>query len=224
MTKRRSSRKKDEGFKFRSVEAKTNNQKDYIISISENDVVFCTGPSGSGKSYIAAGIASEHLFYNKINRVVIARPLVATGKEIGHLPGEIMDKIAPYLMPMQEHFRHFLGKYYGEYVNDVPPRIEYRPVEMMRGSTFDNTYMILDEAQNCTFEQIKMFVTRIGKGSKVLVNGDVKQTDLSARSGLNRFIELVDGIEGVGVTRMSNRDIQRHDIIGRILRAVESEE
>ena len=163
--------------KVKAVEAKTENQKEYIRSIVENDVVFCSGPSGSGKSYIAAGIASEHLHRGEIDQVLITRPLVCTGKELGSLPGDLLDKIAPYLLPMQENFRNFLGRaYYGMYYNEG--RIKYQPLEVMRGSTFHNTYMILDEAQNCTFEQIKMFITRMGQGSKVLINGDTKQCDL----------------------------------------------
>ena len=206
--------------KIKTVEAKTENQKEYIRSIVDNDVIFCSGPSGSGKSYIAAGIAAEHLHRGDIEQVLITRPLVCTGKELGSLPGDLLEKIAPYLLPMQENFRHFLGRaYYGMHYNEG--RIKYQPLEVMRGSTFHNTYMILDEAQNCTFEQIKMFITRMGQGSKVLINGDTRQCDLS-RSGLWDCIEKLKNVEGVGICSLTTQDIQRNGILGRILNAMEN--
>ena len=206
--------------KIKTVEAKTENQKEYIRSIVDNDVIFCSGPSGSGKSYIAAGIAAEHLHRGDIEQVLITRPLVCTGKELGSLPGDLLEKIAPYLLPMQENFKHFLGRaYYGMHYNEG--RIKYQPLEVMRGSTFHNTYMILDEAQNCTFEQIKMFITRMGQGSKVLINGDTRQCDLS-KSGLWDCIEKLKNVEGVGICNLTTQDIQRNGILGRILNAMEN--
>lgn len=220
MTKRKLKKEGTAPQKVKSLEAKTENQRSYIRSIIENDVVFCSGPSGSGKSYIAAGIASEHLHAGTIEQVLITRPLVCTGKEIGSLPGDLLEKIAPYLLPMQENFRHFLGRaYYGMYYNEG--RIKYQPLEVMRGSTFHNTYMILDEAQNCTFDQIKMFITRMGQGSKVLINGDTRQCDLS-RSGLWDCIEKLKDVEGVGISNLTTQDIQRNGILGRILNAMEN--
>ena len=220
MTKRKTKKESAAPQKVKTLEAKTENQKDYIRSIIENDVIFCSGPSGSGKSYIAAGIASDHLHRGEIDQVLISRPLVCTGKEIGSLPGDLLEKIAPYLLPMQENFRHFLGRaYYGMYYNEG--RIKYQPLEVMRGSTFHNTYMILDEAQNCTFEQIKMFITRMGQGSKVLINGDTKQCDLS-KSGLWDCIDKLKEVEGVGISKLTTQDIQRNGILGRILNAMEN--
>jgi phosphate starvation-inducible PhoH-like protein len=207
--------------KVKAVEAKTTNQKDYIRQIIENDVVFCTGPSGCGKSFIASGIAAEHLHRGDIEQVIVTRPLVCTGKEIGSLPGELLDKIAPYLLPMQENFKFFLGRaYYGHYYNEG--KIRYAPLEVMRGSTFHNSYMILDEAQNCTWEQIKMFITRMGQGSKVIINGDIRQTDLHSKSGLEEIIDKIGELEGVGVCRLGYSDIQRNGILGRILNALEN--
>ena len=220
MTKRKTKKESAAPQKVKTLEAKTENQKDYIRSIIENDVIFCSGPSGSGKSYIAAGIASDHLHRGEIDQVLISRPLVCTGKEIGSLPGDLLEKIAPYLLPMQENFRHFLGRaYYGMYYNEG--RIKYQPLEVMRGSTFHNTYMILDEAQNCTFEQIKMFITRMGQGSKVLINGDTKQCDLS-KSGLWDCIDKLKEVEGVGISKLTTQDIQRNGILGSILNAMEN--
>lgn len=223
MTRRRNTRSKTNTQKIKVLEAKTNNQKNYIKSIIENDVVFCSGPSGCGKSFIAAGISAEHLHRGDIDRVIITRPLVCAGKDIGSLPGELLDKIAPYLMPMQENFRHFLGQaYYGLYFNDG--KISYQPLEVMRGSTFHNCYMILDEAQNCTFEQIKMFITRMGENSKVLINGDTNQTDIKNNSGLGRCIHKLEGIDGVSICNLNYSDIQRNGILGDILTALEKKD
>lgn len=220
MARSRRSRKEDKP-KVKHVEAQTDNQKEYIRSIIENDIVFCSGPSGSGKSYIAAGIAAEHLHRGDVEQIIITRPLVCTGKDIGSLPGELGEKIAPYLLPMKENLKFFLGRgYYGHYENEG--LIQYKPLEIMRGSTFHNTYMILDEAQNCTTDQIKMFITRMGKHSKVLINGDVNQDDLRGRSGLDFCIGKLKGIDGVGVCELTYEDIQRNDIIGKVLTALEN--
>lgn len=220
MARSRRSRKEDKP-KVQQVEAKTYNQKEYIRSIIENDVVFCSGPSGSGKSYVAAGIAAEHLHRGEIDQIIITRPLVCTGKDIGSLPGELGEKIAPYLLPMKENLKFFLGRgYYGHYENEG--QIHYKPLEIMRGSTFHNSYMILDEAQNCTTDQIKMFITRMGKNSKVLINGDTNQDDLRGRSGLEFCIDRLKNVNGVGVCELTYEDIQRNDIIGRVLTALEN--
>ncbi len=213
--------KRDDKPKVKHVEAQTENQKEYIRSIIENDIVFCSGPSGSGKSFVAAGIAAEHLHRGEIEQIIITRPLVCTGKDIGSLPGELGEKIAPYLLPMKENLKFFLGQsFYGYYDNEG--QIHYKPLEVMRGATFHNSYMILDEAQNCTVEQIKMFVTRMGRGSKVLINGDINQDDLRGRSGLEYCISKLKGLDGVGVCELGYEDIQRNDIIGRVLNALEN--
>ena len=221
MARSRRTRKEDNRPKVQKLEAKTPNQKEYIRSIIENDIVFCSGPSGSGKSFIAAGIAAEHLHRADIEQIIITRPLVCTGKDIGSLPGELGEKIAPYLLPMKENLKFFLGRsYYGHYDNDG--QILYKPLEIMRGSTFHNAYMILDEAQNCTVEQIKMFITRMGKNSKVLINGDINQDDLRGRRGLDYCISKLSGVTGVGICELGYEDIQRNDIIGRVLTALEN--
>ena len=200
--------------------AKTENQKTYIRSIIENDVTFCTGPSGTGKSFIIAGVASEHLLKDKIESIIVTRPLVCTGKDIGSLPGELNEKIKPYLQPMEENLKYFLGRdHFGLYYNTR--RIRFEPLETMRGSTFHNAYMILDEAQNCTMEQIKMFITRMGENSKVIINGDSNQTDLYNRSGLVACIEKLSNLHGVGICRLGYNDIQRNGILGAILNALE---
>lgn len=201
--------------------AKTENQREYIRSIVENDIVFCTGPSGTGKSFIAAGIAADHLLKDKIESIIVTRPLVCTGKDIGSLPGELGDKIKPYLQPMEENLKYFLGRdKFGLYYNTR--RIRFEPLETMRGSTFHNAYMILDEAQNCTLEQIKMFITRMGESSKVMINGDTKQTDLYKGDGLMYCINKLSNISGIGVCNLDYHDIQRNGILGAVLHALES--
>lgn len=201
--------------------AKTENQKEYIRSIIDNDITFCTGPSGTGKSFIAAGIAAEHLLKDKIETIIVTRPLVCTGKDIGSLPGELGDKIKPYLQPMEENLKYFLGRdKFGLYYNTR--RIRFEPLETMRGSTFHNSYMILDEAQNCTLEQIKMFITRMGEHSKVMINGDTKQTDLYDTNGLNYCLNKLKDINGIGICGLDYHDIQRNGILGAVLHALES--
>lgn len=221
MKQHKRNKRNNQQHKLEILEAKTPNQKDYIRDIIENDVIFCSGPSGSGKSYIAAGIASHHLHGGKIERIIVTRPLVCAGKDVGSLPGELGEKIAPYLLPMQENLKHFLGRaLYGFYANSN--QIELKPLEMMRGATFHDSYMILDEAQNCTIDQIKMFITRMGRNSKVLINGDTNQTDLRGHSGLSYVMNKLERIEGVGVSHLGYEDIQRHGILGDILNALEN--
>ena len=220
----RKSRKQQKNDRRRIVPitAKTINQKEYIRDIVENDVIFCTGPSGSGKSYIAAGIAANDIYRDDVEQIIVTRPLVCAVKDIGSLPGELDEKIKPYLLPMEENLKHFLGRdYYGKLFNDG--RIRYEPLEIMRGATFHDAYMILDEAQNCTLDQIKMFITRMGENSKVLINGDIRQTDIKKFSGLLDCIDRLEGVEGVGISRLYYEDIQRNGIIGRVLEALEED-
>jgi len=217
----RKKRKEQKASKPNVLEAKTENQKNYIRSIVENDVVFCTGPSGSGKSFIAAGIAAQKLLKDEIDTIIVTRPLVCTGRDLGSLPGELNEKIKPYLQPMEENLRYFLGRdRFGMYFNQR--RIRFEPLETMRGSTFHDSYMILDEAQNCTLEQIKMFVTRMGKHSKSHINGDNKHTDIFRDSGLDFCIDRLSNVEGVGISKLEYHDIQRNGIIGAVLYALES--
>lgn len=205
---------------IKTVEAKTDNHKEYIKSILENDITICIGPAGSGKSYISAGMFSQFLHSGKYNQIIATRPLVCAGRDIGSLPGEMNEKIAPYLKPIEENIKNFLGVvYYGFYFNEG--RIRYEPLELMRGATFSNSLMILDEAQNCTVEQIKMFITRMGDNSKVIINGDIKQTDIKNLNGLSIVIEKLSNIKGIGVCKLTYDDIQRNGIISDVLKALE---
>lgn len=202
------------------VEAKTENQKEYIKSILDNEITVCAGPAGSGKSYIPAGLFAQLLHSGKYTQIIATRPLVCTGKDIGSLPGEMNEKIAPYLKPIEENFKNFLGPInYGRHFNDG--RIRYEPLELMRGATFSNSLMILDEAQNCTLDQIKMFITRMGDNSKVVINGDLKQTDIRGLNGLNIVMSKLSSINGIGICRLTIEDIQRNGILGQVLKALE---
>lgn len=206
----------------KQVDGLTDNQKKYIQSILDNTITVCIGPAGTGKSYIAAGICSELLHSGEYHQIIATRPLVSAGKDIGYLPGEMRDKIAPYLKPMEEHIKSFLGtSYYGFYFNEG--NIRYEPLELMRGATFDNCLMILDEAQNCSLDQIKMFITRMGKDSKVIINGDTRQTDIKSKTGLETLANKISHIKSVGICKFTYEDIQRNGIIGEILRALEDE-
>jgi phosphate starvation-inducible PhoH-like protein len=204
----------------RSVEGVTENHNQYIMSILHNDITICIGPAGSGKSYIGAGMFANFLHEKKFSQIIATRPLVSSGKEVGSLPGDLSEKVAPYLKPMEENLKSFLGiANYGLYFNDGC--IRYEPLELMRGATYNDSCMILDEAQNCTLDQLKMFITRMGRNSKVVINGDVKQTDIKSKSGLGILVERLARIDGVGVITLTYEDIQRNGIIGRVLQALE---
>lgn len=200
--------------------AKTPNQKDYIKSIVQNDITICVGPSGTGKSFIAAGVAAGRMLRDDVDQIIVTRPLVCTGKDIGSLPGELGDKIKPYLAPMEENLKYFLNRdKFGLYYNQR--RIRFEPLETMRGATYHDSIMILDEAQNCTLEQIKMFITRMGKHTTVIINGDAKQTDVKKHTGLSMCIDRLSNIDGIGISRLGYEDIQRNGIIGKVLSALE---
>lgn len=204
------------------VSAKTPNQKNYISNILNKEIVFCTGPSGCGKTFIAAGMAAEMLHKGHVRQIVVTRPLVCSGKDVGSLPGELIEKINPYTIPVQESIKFFLGEsWYKFYSEDG--KIRFEPLELMRGCTFHESIMILDEAQNCTLDQIKMFVTRMGEGTTVVVNGDIKQTDLRNKSGLDLCISKVEHLEEIAVCRLDYNDIQRNGIISKFLMAIEDE-
>jgi len=206
----------------RSFEAKGKNQTEYVLSIIKNDITFCSGPSGTGKSFISAGIASQHLLKGKTEKLIVTRPLVTAGASLGAVPGDIQEKVRPYLKPMEENLRYFLGdENFDELLEqDV---IRFEPLELMRGASYHNSYMILDEAQNCTLKQIKMFITRIGENSKVLINGDVDQTDLKRDSGLHICVSKLSQLKGVGVCELTDDDIQRNPIIKSVLMALKDE-
>ena len=200
------------------VRPKSLNQQNYIISMVENDITFCTGPAGSGKSSVAVGLACSWLQENKVSRIIITRPTVEAGRGLGYLPGDKDEKLLPYVMPVLEEMNKYLGR---EMVRKLKEAeiIEICPLEYMRGRNFHNCFMILDEAQNATYEQIKMFMTRIGIGSRAVINGDAEQTDLPERfrGGMLNMISKLNDLQGVGICELEATDIVRNPIIGRIL-------
>ncbi|MAF25017.1 phosphate starvation-inducible protein PhoH [bacterium] len=215
-------RKKRQGhFKKKELKPKTENQFDYIRTIVESDVTLCYGPPGTGKTAVAVGIACEHLLSNRVKKIIITRPVIESGRGLGFLPGTFDEKIHPYLIPVLEEMNSRLGE---NKIKDFKAKglIEVCPLEYMRGRNFHNSFMILDEAQNCTMEQIKMFMTRIGFDSKAVINGDIDQTDLPPhlRGALQECVNKLDGVERVGVVALTEKDIIRNKIISKILGAL----
>jgi phosphate starvation-inducible PhoH-like protein len=207
---------------IKEFKAKTKGQANYIRTIIENDITFCHGLPGTGKTACAVGLAVQYLVRENVEKIVITRPIVAASiKPLGALPGGVKEKIDPYLMPIYDELESYLGKIkVSQLIRDGI--IVIAPLELMRGANFHNAFIILDEAQNCTPAQLKMFVTRIGQNSKMVVNGDTEQCDLKKdESGaLSEFINKLSKVEGVGVAELTSADIQRSAIIGRILTAL----
>ena len=186
--------------------------------MEDSSVTFCSGPAGSGKTSVAVGLACEYLAQEKVKKIVITRPVVESGRGLGHLPGTLIEKINPYLVPILEEMNMYLLKSNVELYRDQEI-IELCPLEYMRGRNFHDCFMILDEAQNATFEQIKMFITRIGRNSKAVINGDLKQSDLGFEGGgLLTCMDELDGVEGVATCELDYSDIIRSDVVARILR------
>ncbi len=200
----------------------TNGQKDYISAIRENYITFAIGPAGTGKTYLAVAQAVAYLKSGKVNRLVLVRPVVEAGEKLGYLPGDLNDKVEPYLRPIYDAFYNLIpaekfNRYFEKGV------IELAPLAYMRGRTLDDSFIILDEAQNTTPEQMKMFLTRLGFGSKAVITGDITQVDLpgNKESGLRVIRDILRDIEGIAFVNLSNSDVVRHEIVQRIVRAYE---
>lgn len=208
---------------------KTKNQSEYLRTLIDNDVTFATGCAGTGKSYLAIGLACQYLVEQRFDKIMIARPTVeASVKGLGYLPGDISEKLSPYMFPAVEHMKRFLGRdAYNNYVRDEA--IIFEPLEYLRGRTFNYTFMILEEAQNCTTEQLKMFITRIGTNSKIAINGDTQQSDLKKKleteygNDLDYVVNKLQkaNIPGFGFSELEENDIQRHPLIGPFLRVMQ---
>ena len=206
----------------RALKPKSDNQAEYIRSTAENEIVFCIGPAGSGKTTIPVGLACEYLSENKVDKIIITRPVVESGHGLGYLPGSFKEKMHPYLIPILDEMKLYLSDSVADkYMSSG--LIEIVPLEYMRGRNFHNSFMILDEAQNAPMDQIKMFVTRIGRKSKAVINGDTGQTDLprSVEVGLDICLDSLDGIRGVGIIELTHQDIFRNRIISDILKRLE---
>lgn len=214
---------KEEGYTKRrkSLKAKTKNQEEYIRAIEDNDVTLCTGPAGTGKTAVSVGLACDYLLDKRVEKIIVTRPVIESGRGLGFLPGTFEEKIHPYLIPVLEEMEYRLNTSRVQAYRDEG-KIEVCPLEYMRGRNFHNCFMILDEAQNATFEQLKMFVTRIGWDSKAVINGDMDQTDLihSEQGGLDKFLYRLDEVNGVGIAELTEDDIIRNKIISKILNAL----
>lgn len=209
----------------REIQPRTPGQADYIDSIRENDLVFAIGPAGSGKTYLAVAMAVEALKTNRVRKIVLVRPAVEAGESLGFLPGDMQAKINPYLRPLLDAIHEMIGY---DQVQQLIQRdvIEVCPLAYMRGRTLNESFIILDEAQNTTISQMKMFLTRMGRASKIVVSGDHTQVDLprGTRSGLNDAIVRLKKIPGVGVTELTAADIVRHRLVTDIVRAYDQSE
>lgn len=207
------------------VKPKTLGQKQYVDAIRNNMIVFGLGPAGTGKTYLAMAMAITAFKNQEVERIILTRPAIEAGEKLGFLPGDLQSKVDPYLRPLYDALYQIMG---GESFAKNMERglIEVAPLAYMRGRTLDNAYIILDEAQNTTPAQMKMFLTRIGFGSKVVVTGDATQKDLSpgAISGLDVAIRVLRGIEGIQLCNMSSRDVVRHPLVQKIVKAYEAYE
>ena len=200
------------------------NQKLYLDNIRAHDLTFGIGPAGTGKTYLAVASAVEALQAGAVRRIVLVRPAVEAGERLGFLPGDLAQKVDPYLRPMYDALYEMLG--FDRVARNVERQIiEVAPLAFMRGRSLNDSFIILDEAQNTTLEQMKMFLTRLGFGSKAVVTGDITQIDLprQQRSGLRHAIEVLRGVEGVAFTFFNARDVVRHPLVQRIVQAYERE-
>ena len=204
------------------IKGRGTNQQGYLQQIQHEDAIFGIGPAGTGKTYLAVACAVQALEQDKVRRIVLTRPAVEAGERLGFLPGDLAQKIDPYLRPLYDALYEMLGF---ERVAKLIERnvIEVAPLAYMRGRTLNESFIILDEAQNTTMEQMKMFLTRIGFGSRAVITGDVTQIDLpqGSRSGLRHVTEVLKGVNGVGFTFFQARDVVRHQLVQRIVTAYE---
>ena len=206
--------------KGRPIKPKTIGQKDYIKTIQQKPVTIGVGPAGTGKTYLAVAAAVAACRAKEVSRSILTRPAVEAGERLGFLPGDLQSKVDPYLRPLYDALFDMLGaETYQKYLEKG--NIEVAPLAYMRGRTLDDSFIILDEAQNTSREQMKMFLTRMGFGSKVVITGDVTQIDLpeGKPSGLKEAMKVLDGVEGVGICRLTQNDVVRHIMVQRIIEA-----
>lgn len=206
--------------KGKPIRIKTLGQKQYITAIRKHDIVFGIGPAGTGKTYLAVVMAVSALKSGKVNKIILTRPAVEAGESLGFLPGDLKEKVDPYLRPLYDALNDVLG---GEHTQRLIERgiIEVAPLAYMRGRTLDDAFVILDEAQNTTEAQMKMFLTRLGFGSKMIITGDQSQIDLprGAKSGLVAATEILSEVEGISFIYLDGSDVVRHRLVGRIVEA-----
>jgi len=211
--------------KNKVIRPKTIGQAEYMRAIEESDIVFGIGPAGTGKTYLATAMALNYLYRNLVTRIILTRPAVEAGESLGYLPGNIEEKVNPYLRPLYDSIFDMLGpeEYFSLMEKNI---IEIAPLAFMRGRTLNNSFIILDEAQNTTKEQMKMFLTRLGFGSKMVVTGDTTQSDLprNKESGLLHAKRLFSNVAGIKIVELSKEDVVRHDLVKEIIRIYEEDE
>lgn len=207
------------------LKPRTENQKEYIRTAAESTITFCQGVAGSGKTHIAVGMALEYLLDEKVKKIIITRPVVESGEKIGYLPGTAEEKLHPYLLPLLDEVNYFISN--AQFTNlKINNKIEIVPLGLMRGRNFHNAFIVADECQNASYDQLKMLLTRIGMNSKMILTGDVSQSDLHRhmQGGFHDMIDVLGGIEGIGVSRLQSVDIIRNPIIGQIIGRLDSYE
>jgi len=209
----------------KAIKSKTIGQKRYIDAIRSNEVVFGIGPAGTGKTYLAMAMAVKAFKSHEVSRIILTRPAVEAGEKLGFLPGDLQNKVDPYLRPLYDALHDIMGaETYQKHIERGV--IEVAPLAYMRGRTLDDSYIILDEAQNTSPEQMKMFLTRLGFGSKAIITGDITQIDLpkGKYSGLKQVMEILKGIKGIGFVYFSEKDVVRHKLVKDIIKAYEKHE
>ncbi len=207
------------------IRAKTFRQRQYIRALNQNDLIFCTGPAGTGKTFLAVVVAVQALLANQYERIILTRPAVEAGEKLGFLPGDLQQKVNPYLRPLYDAINEFIDP---EKVPNLMERgvIEVAPLAYMRGRTLNNAFVIVDEAQNTTPAQMKMVLTRLGFRSRMVVTGDITQTDLplNQQSGLTVALKILQNVEGIAICEFSQKDVVRHALVQRIVAAYEQYE
>jgi len=214
-----------QNYNGKPIRVKNIGQNDYVNAVDNNDIVFGVGPAGTGKTFLAVAMAVAALRKGEVKRIILTRPAVEAGEELGFLPGDLKEKVDPYLRPLYDSLYAILGI---EHTGRLMERetIEIAPLAYMRGRTLDDAFVILDEAQNTTTPQMKMFLTRLGFDSKMIINGDVTQVDLpgGTRSGLIHSTRTLSGIKGIGMVNFDAADVIRHPLVSEVIKAYEEQE
>lgn len=206
------------------VRPRTHGQQEYLEAIARHEMTFAIGPAGTGKTYLAMAVAVSHLMNKKVKRLILTRPAVEAGENLGFLPGDLEEKISPYLRPLYDALYAMVDLTKVQRMIEEQ-RIEVAPLAFMRGRTLDHSFILLDEAQNTTSEQMKMFLTRLGQGSRAIITGDVTQCDLprGTKSGLAEAARILKSVPEIGIVHLSRRDVVRHPLVERIISAYETE-
>ena len=209
----------------KTVEPRTKAQQDYVKALFTHELAFGIGPAGTGKTYLAVAVAVNQMINGHIDRIILSRPAVKAGEKLGYLPGDMKDKVDPYMQPLYDALNDFLpGKQLAKLIEEK--RIEIAPLAFMRGRTLSNAFVVLDEAQNATSMQMKMFLTRLGQGSRMVITGDRSQVDLprGVTSGLREAERILEGVEGISFNYFTAKDVVRHPMVAKIIEAYDADD